>query len=150
VIERDPTPMDASLFADQPMGLRQRLLGRPLAERLHYEPETGTLFINFERLHVRDRDDVEAVRQAIEARLAPLGRRVYGIVNYDHFRLDAEAEDDWLAMVRALVERYYIDVTRYSTSGFLRAKLGPALAARGMAPHLYETAAEAAAHLRRG
>ena len=64
-------------------------------------------------------------------------------------RLDEEAEDAWLAMVRSLVERHYINVTRYSTSSFLRAKLGPALAARGVAPHVYETAAEAAAHLRR-
>ena len=40
-------------------------------------------------------------------------------------------------------------LNRYSTSRFLRAKLGPALAARGVAPHIDETAAAAAAHLRR-
>jgi propionate CoA-transferase len=39
-------------------------------------------------------------------------------------------------------------VVRYTTSGFLRAKLGPALAARGVAPHLYETADDARRHLR--
>jgi propionate CoA-transferase len=36
-------------------------------------------------------------------------------------------------------------VVRYSTSGFLRAKLGPALAARGVAPHIFESAEEAGA-----
>jgi propionate CoA-transferase len=46
-------------------------------------------------------------------------------------------------MARELVDRYYIDVTRYTTSSFLRAKLGPALAARGVAPHIFETAEEA-------
>ncbi len=34
-------------------------------------------------------------------------------------------------------------VTRYTTSGFLRMKLGDALEKRGVAPHIYESAAEA-------
>ncbi len=79
----------------------------------------------------------------VEQRLAPLGHKVWGVVNYDHVTLDPQAEDEWAAMVSVLVDRHYIDVARYTTSGFLRAKLGPALAARGVAPHIYETAAEA-------
>jgi propionate CoA-transferase len=46
-------------------------------------------------------------------------------------------------MVRELVDRHYFAVARYTTSVFLRAKLGPALAARGVAPHIFETAADA-------
>ena len=38
---------------------------------------------------------------------------------------------------------YYAGVTRYTTSGFLRTKLGVALEKRGVAPHIYESAAEA-------
>ncbi|MBV8225854.1 MAG: hypothetical protein JO232_11785 [Verrucomicrobia bacterium] len=34
-------------------------------------------------------------------------------------------------------------MTRYTTSGFLRMKLGDALEKRGVAPHIYESAAEA-------
>ena len=101
------------------------------------------MFINFERLAVRTREDVEAVRQEVERRLAPIGERVYAVINYDHFHLKPEVEDDWAQMVRELVDRHYLNVTRYTTSGFLRAKLGPALAVRGVAPHLYETADEA-------
>jgi hypothetical protein len=37
--------------------------------------------------------------------------------------------------------------TRYSTSGFLRTKLGDALSRRELAPHIYENAEEASAHL---
>lgn len=96
----------------------------------------------------RSIDDVEAVRREVQQRLDPLGRKVFAVVNYDHFHLDAEVEDAWAEMVGELVDRYYLNVTRYSTSGFLRAKLGPALAARGVAPHVYETAAQARAHLR--
>jgi propionate CoA-transferase len=125
------------------MGLRARLLLMPLADRFTYDPATRTLYINFERLTVRSADDVDAVRSEVERLVAPLGHRVYAVVNYDHFALDPHVEDEWAAMVRELTDRHYIDVTRYTTSGFLRAKLGPALAARGVAPHLYETAAEA-------
>jgi propionate CoA-transferase len=148
IVERTPPAMDPAIFGDGPMGLRARLLLRPLAGRFTYEAASKTLFINFERLHVRTPDDVEAVRHEVETRLAPLGERVYAVVNYDHFTLDPAVEDAWAEMVRQLVERHYLNVTRYSTSGFLRAKLGPALAARGVAPHVYETADEARAHLR--
>jgi propionate CoA-transferase len=147
VIEQAPRLMDPALFADAPIGLRGRLLSLPLADRLAYDAASRTLFINFERLQVRSSDDIDALRAAVETRLAPLGHRVYGVVNYQHFELDPALEDDWVAMVRTLVERYYLNVTRYATSGFLRAKLGPALAARGVAPHLYESAEEARAHL---
>jgi len=50
--------------------------------------------------------------------------------------------------VHGLVDRFYSGVTRYSTSSFLRAKLGDALKQRGMAPHIHESAEEANAHLR--
>jgi len=34
-------------------------------------------------------------------------------------------------------------VSRYTTSVFMRSKLGDALAQRGVAPHIFETAADA-------
>ena len=143
VMARPPQTMDAALFAAAPLGLRARLLMLPLADRFNYDADSRTFFINFERLSIRSAEDVEAVRREVERRLAPLGHKVWGVVNYDHFALDPQVEDDWAAMVRELVDRHYLDVARYTTSGFLRAKLGPALAARGVAPHIYETAADA-------
>jgi propionate CoA-transferase len=143
VIEREPVRMDAALFGEAVMGLRARLLMLPLADRFNYDAATRTMFVNFERLAVRSSEDVEAVRREVESHLAPLGHKVYGVVNYDHFVLDPQVEDEWAAMVRELVDRHYLDVARYTTSGFLRAKLGPALAARGVAPHIFETVAEA-------
>jgi propionate CoA-transferase len=150
VIERDPATMDLTIFREATMGLRARLLLKPLHERFSFDAERDTLFINFERLAIRSADDIEAVRREVEAHVLPLGRKVYAVVNYDHFSIDAALEDDWAAMVRELVERHYLNVTRYTTSGFTRAKLGPALAARGVAPHIYETADEARARLRDG
>jgi len=147
VMDAPPATMDAAIFADAPMGLRARLLMVPLADRFSFDLAQRTMFINFERLTIRTPDDVDAVRQEVERHVAPLGERVYAVINYDHFHLDPEVEDAWAQMVRELVDRFYLNVTRYTTSGFLRAKLGPALAARGVAPHIYETAAEAQAHV---
>jgi propionate CoA-transferase len=41
------------------------------------------------------------------------------------------------------VMKYYEGVTRYTTSTFLRMKLGDELARRDVAPHIYETREEA-------
>jgi propionate CoA-transferase len=41
-----------------------------------------------------------------------------------------------------------LSTTRYTTSGFLRVKLGDALSRRRVAPHIYDTRNEARAHLR--
>jgi propionate CoA-transferase len=142
LIEREPRPMDPAISADLPMGLRTRLL-LSLADRFTWDAASRTLLINFERLLVRTADDVEAVRREIESRLAPLGEKVNGVVNFDHYVLDPQFEDAWTQMVRELVDRHYLNVVRYTTSGFLRAKRGPALAARGVGAHLCETTEEA-------
>jgi propionate CoA-transferase len=148
IIERAPALMDAALFRDEPIGLRERLLAVPLADRFAFDAASNTLFINFERLVIRSQADIDAVQREVERLLQPIGERVYGVVNYDHFSLLPELEDAWGDMVQRLVARYYRSVTRYSTSGFLRSKLGSTLAARGVAPHVYESAEEARAHLR--
>jgi propionate CoA-transferase len=46
-------------------------------------------------------------------------------------------------MVRGLADRFYSGVSRYTTSGFLRIKLGEALEKRGVAAHIFESAEEA-------
>jgi propionate CoA-transferase len=148
VIRSEPVLMDAAIFRSEPMGLRERMLAVPLSQRLAYDAEHNILFLNFERLSVRTSADVRAIKSEIERRLAEIGHKVYGIVNYDHFDLAPEVEDEYAALVKELVENHYFGVSRYSTSGFLRAKLGKALGARGVAPHIYESATEALQHIR--
>jgi propionate CoA-transferase len=130
------------------MGLRDRLLAIPLERQFAYAAEQNVLFINFERLAIRSHQDIDNVRREIERKLEPLGKIVYGIVNYDNFVIAPDLVDPWTAMVKGVVERYYWGVTRYTTSNFLRLKLGKALSERGLAPHIYESAEEAHHHLR--
>jgi propionate CoA-transferase len=148
LIRGTPRLMEAAIFDEGPMDLRSRMLEVPLAERLSYDEQQNILFINFERLAVRTSADVAAIRAEVEARLARISHRVYAIVNYDSFELAPEVEDEYAQMVKGLVERYYDGVSRYSTSGFLRAKLGRALKRRGVAPHIYESPRAALEHVR--
>ena len=116
--------MDARLFADEPLGLRQRLLEVPLAERVSYRAESRTLFINFEGLRVDTADDIAEIEATVGERVAPLGHRVDVVVNYDHFSIRPELMDAYGAMVKRLEARWYDRVTRYAASGFLKARLG--------------------------
>jgi hypothetical protein len=84
-----------------------------------------------------------AIVKAVENKLAPLGHRVFAIVNYDNFTILPELLDEYSTAVRGLVEKFYSGVSRYTTSGFLRMKLGEALEKRGVAPHIFQSAAEA-------
>jgi propionate CoA-transferase len=57
--------------------------------------------------------------------------------------------DDYTDVVKCLVDTHYSGVTRYTTSTFLRMKLGDALKQRDVAPHIHESSAEAKRALKR-
>ncbi|SHN81600.1 acyl CoA:acetate/3-ketoacid CoA transferase [Bradyrhizobium erythrophlei] len=142
-VPREPSLMDARIFHEGVMDLRRDMVAIPLDDRFTYDRQQELFFINLERFVVRSQADIEAIHNAVEAKLAPLGRRVYAIVNYDNFSIPPDLLDEYSAMVRSLTDRYYSGVSRYTTSGFLRIKLGEALEGRGLAPHIFESADEA-------
>ena len=59
-------------------------------------------FTNFEGLAVKSLDDIEKIRTTIEAHLAPLNKKVFGIVNYDNFSIRSELTDVYGDMVQQL------------------------------------------------
>jgi len=148
VMRRDPAIMDRRIFLSEPMGLRDDLLRMPLEQRFTYHPQQRQFFVNFEGHVVRNQQDVEGIRQIVEAMLKPVGHKVHAIVNYENFTIFPDIIDEYSAMVSDLVDRFYSGATRYTTNGFLRSKLGDALDRRAVAPHIFETPNEASAHLR--
>ncbi|MCF3974744.1 acyl CoA:acetate/3-ketoacid CoA transferase [Paracoccus salsus] len=140
-----PATMDPRIFSDAPMGLRDEMLDIPLSRRIHFDPLKDILFINLSRMAIREAADIAAVKQAVESALAGLGRRVNVVVNYDLTRIEDRLAHDWADMVGDLEDRLYDRVTRYSTSAFLRRRLGETLEARRR-PTIYdsEEAAQAA------
>jgi propionate CoA-transferase len=146
-VVRDVKLMDARIFRESPMGLRNALLALPLEARFKYDTDRNVLFLNFEKLEVASLADVEQIRRNVERLCEPLGHKVYAVVNYDDFVLQRGVEDAYLEMVRDVVDRFYLGVTRYTTSSFMRAKLGAALSDRNVAPHIYENEQEALRNL---
>ena len=143
MIDGTPRLMDARIFRAEPMGLKDDLLTLRLEDRLTYDPGENLFFVNFEGFAVNSHALVERIRAAVERVLNPIGRKVYTIVNYDNFSILPELVDEYTDMVKYLVDHYYTGVTRYTTSTFLRMKLGDALQRRDVAPHIYESSQEA-------
>jgi propionate CoA-transferase len=142
-IVSDPQPMNGKIFRPEVMGLEQILLGLTLAERISYDVARNILFLNLEGFQVRTVDDVDLVRREMEGRCRAIGRKVALVVNYDGFTLDPLVSDAYFSMITYMQGRYYASASRYTTSAFMRMKLGSALAERDLKPHVFETPAEA-------
>ncbi len=147
LISPDLCLMDARIFQDAPMALRQDIISLPLEQRLYFDPEQQLFFVNFAGLTIRSAKEIERIRQLVNDKLAPLGHKVPTIVNYDNFSIHPELLETHIEMVRDVTQRYYSAVTRFTTSAFMRAKLGDALTGRDVSPHIYESSAEALKHL---
>jgi propionate CoA-transferase len=142
-IMRDPQPMDERIFRPEPMGLKASLLAISLLDRISYDAERNLLFLNFQALKLRTPKDAQDVQDAVERRCQEIGRKVDVIVNYDGFEVSEPALDAYAQVVEHMVTHYYGKITRYTTSAFLRDKLGAAIQDRGLAPHIFETRTEA-------
>jgi propionate CoA-transferase len=145
----DPAIMDEAIFRAPSMGLRDRMLDIQIDDRLSYDAETNTVFMNYAGMRVRSEADVQRIKDAVDALLAPLGKRVNSIVNYDRFEADDDIADAYLDLVRYVENTYYIKVSRYTTSGFMRLKLGKELAKRRVSSHVFESQSEAERNIRR-
>lgn len=141
--------MDARIFRPEVMNLKEDLLVVSLEDRLKYDAVENLFFVNFEGHGIQSHEDIRAVEEMVQKILSPVDRRVYTIVNYDNFSIRPELVDDYTDMVKRLMDRYYSAVTRYTTSTFLRMKIGDALKKRNVAPHIYESREEARAALGR-
>ena len=143
VIREPLKTMDGRIFQPDQMGIKDDLLTIPMEDRLSYKPDANIILINLTGYSVKKQKDIDAIRDSIERLLKPLGKKVYAVVNYDQFSIDPELSDAYAAMQTYMTKNYFERVSRYTTSAFLRIKLGSALEKRGMAPHIYETPEEA-------
>jgi len=141
-IIKDPQPMDERIFKADSMGLKDTLLSLALPDRISYQEDRKILFLNFQGLHLRTPKDAHDVQEAVETFCKKIGHKVDVVVNYDAFIIDEPAMEAYGKVISYMVGKYYNEVTRYTTSTFLRSKLGSAIAKRGLAPHIYETKLE--------
>ncbi|WP_421907537.1 acyl CoA:acetate/3-ketoacid CoA transferase [Mameliella sp.] len=141
--------MDARIFLDEPMSLDVDLLALDLDARIALAADRQKLFINLEKLRIRNAADVARIVARVEALCGPLDHKVDAIVNYDGTTIYPEIEDEYVAAVQRLAGTYYRSTTRYSGSAFMRMKLGKAFG-RFKDAHIFETAEDARHFINQG
>ena len=144
----DPAEMNPAIFRPELMGLRNTLYDIGIDRRISHEPQTNTLFLDYSGMRVTSLEDIDRIKNAVDAALEPLGHRVNAIVNYDSFWVAPDLADQYLDLVRYVEERYYLRVSRYTTNGFTRIKLSQGLGARAVTSDLTQSFVEAEARLR--
>jgi propionate CoA-transferase len=140
--------MDARIFGPLPMNWRVDFLAQPLERRLVYDAQQELFFVNFEGFEVSDAATIERICGMVAERLAPLGRKVPAVINYDNFSIAPDLMDQYVEAVNQLAERYYSKVTRYAHSTFMRASLGRAFRRIEKDAALFANSAEALLRLR--
>ena len=149
IIEDTPQTMDERIFRPDIMGLKADILEVRIEDRVVYDADQGILFLNFEKLLVDSLETIRAFEAHVQVTLANIGKRVDVIINYEGFDILPDLLDAYVAAAEGLQKAHFEKVTRYTTSDFMRLKLGDSLKQRGMSAHLYESPAEAGAALRR-
>ena len=140
--------MDARIFAPLPMNWRVDFLAQPPEQRLVYDAQQELFFVNFEGFEVGDAATIERICALVSERLAPLGRKVPAVINYDNFSISPDLMDQYVEAVDQLAGRYYSKVTRYAHSTFMRASLGRAFRRIEKDAALFANSAEALLRLR--
>jgi propionate CoA-transferase len=142
-IVNNPKSMDPRIFNPQVMGLKDAMLSMGLSDRIHYVHSTNTIFLNLAGLRVRTSKDVQDIHDTFEARMKAVGKRMHAVVNYENFVIDEDVMYEYADLVKYIDSTYYLSVSRYITSAFLRRKLGKELRERELSPRIYETVEEA-------
>ena len=137
--------MDARIFRPGEMDLRTDLLHLDLKDRIALNAETAQLFLNFEKMRVRTQAEVDRVGSLVAAACTAFGAPVDVVVNYDGFRIDEALEPAWARMVKALDDKYYVTVSRYSGSAFMRMKLREVF--HNDRTHIFESEAQAKSYI---
>jgi len=133
-----PREMDPTVFRSAPMRLRERMLDLRIENRLSYDEQANTVYMNYAGLRVRSTEDLRVIGDAVDRLLGPLGRRVHSIVNYERFICDDDVFDDYLELVKRVEQTYYLSVKRYTGGAFLRHKLGTELAKRKISSEILD------------
>lgn len=147
-IINDPKSMNPAIFAEVRMGLKKSMLSMNWDDRLRYIADENTVFANISGLSIETIDDLDVMRTKFDAFFAGIGCKVDVISNYDGVTIAPRLSSCFADMLTDLETKYYRTATRYSTSAFLRQKMGQDLKTRKISPHIFETREEAAAYVK--
>ena len=88
---------------------------------------------------VKSEEDIRTILAAVDRLLGPVGKRVISVVNYEGFTVDDDAMQAYMDAVKYVEQKYYLKVSRFTNSGYLRLKLGKELEKRQVTSRVFET-----------
>lgn len=147
-IINNPKTMDPELFSDKRMKLRKQLINVRMSDRLTYDAEANTAYINLAGLAIESREQLKKHSKAMHKFFKNIGKKVNVISNFDGRTVAPKLSTAHADFLADLENKYYLSAARYTTSAFLRQKLGQDLKNRKISPHIFETADEAAAYIK--
>lgn len=116
--------MSESLFRPELLGL-DRSQEALITERLHYDKETNTVFLNLEGLRLDSSEQVEKLDRELVVHFENLGGKVRAVINYENFFVAPAAEQAYFELVERNSAEYFLSSVRYSSDAFFRRKVGP-------------------------
>lgn len=119
-----------------------------LEQRFKYEPEKNLFYVNFKDFTVNSKADVGKIEFMVASELSGVGKKVHALVNYENFYINSEIVEEYTSMVNRLMEHFYQDVTRYTTSQSLHTQLESALKKANVVPNIFDSSEEAEKVLR--
>jgi len=119
-----------------------------LEERFKYDSEKSLFYVNFKDFTVNSKADIGKIEFMVASELSGVGKKVHALVNYENFYINSEIVEDYTSMVNRLMEHFYQDVTRYTTSQSLHSQLESALKKANVVPNIFESSEEAEKVLR--
>lgn len=146
-IVKSPKLMNATIFQPNLMKLKDQLLNLKMEDRLTYDADSNTVFINLSGVELNTQTQFEQHVAAMNRFFEQLGKKVNIVSNYDGRTIAPKLQGKHLDFITELENKYYLTAARYTTSAFLRQKMGQDLKNRAIAPHIFETAEEARAYV---
>ncbi|PIB23538.1 acyl CoA:acetate/3-ketoacid CoA transferase [Amylibacter kogurei] len=146
-IVNNPKIMDPEIFDERRMKLKNTLINVRMEDRLTYDASTNTVFINLAGTAINTREDLDEHYTVMHKFFGDLGKKVNIISNFDGRTIAPKLRAAYADFQAELEKKYFLDAARYTTSAFLRQKMGQDLKARALSPNIFETAAEAAAFI---
>ena len=130
------------------MKLRRQLLEIPIEDRLYFDAAQNIVFLNMSGLEISRKGELERLNKQLDKFFMGLGQKVNAIANYDGISIAPRLSANFANMLSQLEYDYFLTSTSYTTSAFLRQKLGEDLKQRSIRPHIFETQEEAAAYVK--
>ncbi|MEM7214351.1 MAG: acyl CoA:acetate/3-ketoacid CoA transferase [Pseudomonadota bacterium] len=147
-VVRNPGEMDARIFNERTMKLRKEMLDIPVGERLVYDEVSNIVYANMSGLDISTKDELAKLDDELNRFFTKLGRKVNIVANYDGISIAQRLSARFMNLLAQLEYDYYLTSTHYTTSAFMRQKLGHDFKNRSIPPHIFESREEAANYLK--